>query len=107
MRSFLTLGVFKPVLPKAVPRARFHASVVNMANEYKIKGLSALDLKSGEHREVEVEGIDEGKILLAKVGNKTTALSSKCTHFGAPLKLGKMTPDGRIICAWHGGKSQS
>ena len=76
-----------------------------MASEYKIKGLSSLDLKSGEKREVELEGIENGKLLLAKVGDKTHALSPNCTHYGAPLKLGVLTPDGRLTCAWHGGES--
>ena len=74
------------------------------AQEYKLKGISALDLKSGEKREVEVDGIDGGKVLLVKVGDKTHAMSSKCTHYGAPLKLGVVTPDGRLTCAWHGGQ---
>ena len=74
-----------------------------MAQEYKIKGLSGLDLKSGEKREVEIEGIENGKVLLAKVGDKTHAMSSNCTHYGAPLKTGVLTPDGRLTCAWHGG----
>ncbi|KAI4183751.1 MAG: hypothetical protein L6R41_005214 [Letrouitia leprolyta] len=64
-----------------------------MAQEYKIKGLSALDLKSGEKREVEVEGIENGKVLLARVGKTTHAISSNCTHYGAPLKLGVLTPE--------------
>ena len=75
-----------------------------MAQEYKLKGLSALDLKNGEKREVEVEGIEEGKVLLVKLDDKTHAMSSKCTHFGAPMKNGVLTPDGRLTCAWHGGK---
>lgn len=74
-----------------------------MAQEYKIKGLSALNLKSGEKQEVEVEGIENGKVLLTKLGDKTHAMSSNCTHYGAPLKLGVLTPDGRLTCAWHGG----
>ncbi len=53
-----------------------------MAKEYKIKALDSLDLKSGEKREVEIEGIEEGKVLLANVNNKVHALSSKCTHYG-------------------------
>ncbi|KAL8769127.1 MAG: hypothetical protein Q9209_004761 [Squamulea sp. 1 TL-2023] len=73
-----------------------------MAQEYKIKGLSALDLKNGEKREVEVEGIENGKVLLARVGGTTHAMSSNCTHYGAPLKLGVLTPEGRLTCAWHG-----
>ena len=41
-----------------------------MAQEYKLKGLSSLDLKPGEKREVEVEGVDEGKVLLCNVGGR-------------------------------------
>ncbi|KAL9006872.1 MAG: hypothetical protein Q9188_000403 [Gyalolechia gomerana] len=73
-----------------------------MAQEYKLKGLSALDLKNGEKREVEVDGIENGKVLLARVGNTTHAMSSNCTHYRAPLKLGVLTPEGRLTCAWHG-----
>ncbi|KAL8948252.1 MAG: hypothetical protein Q9222_005550 [Ikaeria aurantiellina] len=73
-----------------------------MAQEYKLKGLSALDLKSGEKRELEVEGIENGKVLLARVGDSTHAMSPNCTHYGAPLKLGVLTPEGRLTCAWHG-----
>ncbi len=77
-----------------------------MAQEYKIKGLSALDLKNGEKLEVEVEGIENGKVLLARVGGTTHAMSSNCTHYGAPLKLGVLTPEGRLTCAWHGGEPE-
>ena len=75
-----------------------------MASEYKIKGLPSLDLKDGEKREVELEGIENGKILLVNSGGKTHGLSSTCTHYSAPLKLGVLTPDGRLTCAWHGGE---
>ncbi len=74
-----------------------------MAQEYQLKGLSSLDLKSGEKREVEVEGIEKGKVLLVKLGDKTHALGSNCTHYGAPLVKGILTPDGRLTCPWHGG----
>jgi hypothetical protein len=62
-----------------------------MAQEYKLKGLSSLDLKPGEKREVEVDGIEEGKVLLCNVGGNVTALGSKCTHYGAPLVKGILT----------------
>ncbi|OBT81047.1 hypothetical protein VE02_10298, partial [Pseudogymnoascus sp. 03VT05] len=73
-----------------------------MATEFKIKNLAALDLKPGEKREVEVDGIEEGKVLLLNVGGKTTAVGAKCTHYGAPLVKGVLTADGRITCPWHG-----
>lgn len=78
-----------------------------MAREYKIKGLSKCDLKNGEKREVEVEGVEDGKVLLLKVGDETHAISPKCTHYGAPLKTGVLTPDGRLTCPWHGGLFRS
>ncbi|KAL8919882.1 MAG: hypothetical protein Q9172_004758 [Xanthocarpia lactea] len=83
-------------------RRTFTTTPTVMAQEYKIKGLSSLDLNNGEKREVEVEGIENGKVLLAKVGGNTHAMSSNCTHYGAPLKLGVLTPEGRLTCAWHG-----
>lgn len=78
-----------------------------MSTEYKLKDLKSIDLKAGEKREVEVEGIDETKVLLVNVGGKTTALGAKCTHYGAPLVKGVLTGDGRLTCPWHGGLSLS
>ena len=74
-----------------------------MAQEYKLKGLSSLNIKNGEMQEVEVEGIEKGKVLLVNQDGKTHAMSSNCTHYGAPLKNGVLSPDGTITCAWHGG----
>ena len=83
--------------------AAFSTSFPLMAQEFKLKGLSGLDLQNGEKREVEVEGVEDGKVLLVKQGDKTHAMTSKCTHYGAPLKLGVLAPDGRLTCPWHGG----
>ena len=73
--------------------------------EYKLKNATSLDLKNGEKQEFEVEGIENGKVLVCKINDKVHALSSNCTHYGAPLKLGVLTPAGRLTCAWHGGCS--
>ncbi|KAF2868729.1 rubredoxin-NAD(+) reductase [Massariosphaeria phaeospora] len=73
-----------------------------MATEFKLKGVTSLDLKNGEKKEVEVEGIEGGKVLLLKVQDEVHATSANCTHYGAPLKNGVLTPDGRITCPWHG-----
>lgn len=59
-----------------------------MATEFKLKGLTSIDLKNGQTQEVEVEGVEEGKVLLAKVKDEVHALSPKCTHYGAPLAKG-------------------
>ncbi|KAI4843317.1 rubredoxin-NAD(+) reductase [Aureobasidium sp. EXF-8846] len=73
-----------------------------MATEYKLKGLTSIDLKNGQKQEVEVDGIEGGKILLAKVKDQVHAMSANCTHYGAPLVKGVLTGEGRITCPWHG-----
>jgi len=47
------------------------------------------------------------KVLLTKVGDKVHATSANCTHYGAPLKNGVLTPEGRLTCPWHGGSYKS
>ncbi|EAW10911.1 putative AIF-like mitochondrial oxidoreductase (Nfrl) [Aspergillus clavatus NRRL 1] len=74
-----------------------------MAREYKLKDISSLaDIKNMDKVESEVEGIEGGKVLVVRVGDQVHAMGSKCTHYGAPMKLGVVSPDGRITCAWHG-----
>ncbi|KAI9807480.1 MAG: hypothetical protein M1825_005420 [Sarcosagium campestre] len=73
-----------------------------MAQEYKLK-VDSLDLRNGEKKEVEVEGIEDGKVLLAKIHDEVHAMSPKCTHYGAPLINGILTGSGRLTCPWHGG----
>ncbi|EMC98674.1 hypothetical protein BAUCODRAFT_119980 [Baudoinia panamericana UAMH 10762] len=73
-----------------------------MAQEFKLKGLTSVDLKNGQKQEAEVEGIEEGKVLLVKVDNQVHAVTPKCTHYGAPLIKGVVTGDGRLTCPWHG-----
>ena len=76
-----------------------------MAQEFKVKDLPALHLNDGEMKEVELEGIENGKALLLSTEGKVHATSANCTHFGAPLVKGVLTPDGFLICPWHGGKT--
>ncbi|ROV93992.1 hypothetical protein VSDG_06241 [Cytospora chrysosperma] len=72
-----------------------------MAQDYKLKGVTSLDLKPGAKQEVEVEGLD-AKVLLVNAGGKVQALGPKCTHYGAPLVNGVLTTNGRLTCPWHG-----
>ena len=72
-----------------------------MAQEYKLKGVSSLDLKPGDKQEVEVEGLD-AKVLLLNAGGKVQAVGPKCTHYGAPLVKGVLGTNGKITCPWHG-----
>ena len=77
-----------------------------MAQEFKLKNVTGLsDLKNLDKKEAEVEGIEGGKVLLVKLDDKVHALNANCTHFGAPLKNGVVTSEGRITCPWHGGQS--
>jgi nitrite reductase/ring-hydroxylating ferredoxin subunit len=75
-----------------------------MAQEFKLKDVTSLELKNGEKKVVEVEGVEGGKVLLLKVQDKVHATSANCTHYGAPLAKGVLTPDGRLTCPWHGGE---
>jgi len=59
-------------------------------------------MKNGEKKEVEVEGVEGGKVLLLKIQDQVHATSSTCTHYGAPLVKGVLTPEGRLTCPWHG-----
>ena len=73
--------------------------------EYKLKDVSSLsDVKPFDKIESDVAGIEGGKVLLVRLNDQVHVTSPKCTHYGAPLKLGVVTPDGRLTCPWHGGK---
>jgi len=72
-----------------------------MAQEYKLKGVTSLDLKPGEKQEVEVEGLD-AKVLLLNAGGTVQATGPRCTHYGAPLVKGVLGTDGTLTCPWHG-----
>ncbi|KAJ5021201.1 hypothetical protein PSV08DRAFT_405843 [Bipolaris maydis] len=73
-----------------------------MAQEFKLKDVTSLQMKNGEKKEAEVEGIEGGKVLLLKVQDQVHATSPNCTHYGAPLVKGVLTPEGRLTCPWHG-----
>lgn len=69
-----------------------------MSASYQVASVS--DLKDGEKKEIELE--NGSKVLLAKLNGKFLATSAHCTHYGAPLKNGVLTPEGRVTCPWHG-----
>ncbi|KAI1908129.1 Apoptosis-inducing factor 1 [Ophidiomyces ophidiicola] len=73
-----------------------------MASTYKLKDIESLDLKNGEKKEVGIEDLGDTKLLLVKLDGQVHALTPNCTHYGAPLVKGVLTPDGRITCPWHG-----
>jgi nitrite reductase/ring-hydroxylating ferredoxin subunit len=100
LRTSLKLQ-FSPTARLQGPAFSTTASV--MATEFKLKDVTSLSLKNGEKKEVEVEGVEGGKVLLLKVQDKVHATSANCTHYGAPLAKGVLTPEGRLTCPWHGG----
>ncbi|GKZ99289.1 hypothetical protein AnigIFM60653_003496 [Aspergillus niger] len=74
-----------------------------MAQDYKLKDITSLaDVKDMDKVECEVDGIQDGKVLLVRYNGQVHAMTPKCTHYGAPLKLGVVAPEGRITCPWHG-----
>ncbi|KAF2458326.1 hypothetical protein BDY21DRAFT_385394 [Lineolata rhizophorae] len=73
-----------------------------MAQEFKLKDLTSVDLKPGQKQEAEVEGVEGGKVLLLNMNGEIHATGPKCTHFGAPLVKGVFSGDGRLTCPWHG-----
>ncbi|OAA53634.1 aif-like mitochondrial oxidoreductase [Niveomyces insectorum RCEF 264] len=71
--------------------------------DWSLKGIeSTASLKVGDKRELEVEGIDDAKVLLVNAAGGVYATGPKCTHYGAPLVKGVVTANGRITCPWHG-----
>lgn len=83
----------------------FYFSTKNlvMRQEFKLKDITSLSLSPGSKQEVEVEGVEGGKVLLVNARGQIQAIGAKCTHYGAPLSKGVLTSDGRIKCPWHGG----
>ncbi|CAK7563008.1 MAG: Apoptosis-inducing factor 1 [Sporothrix epigloea] len=71
-------------------------------SEFKLKGVTSLDLKAGSKFEAEVEGLDDAKVLLVNAAGTIQAIGPKCTHYGAPLVNGVLASNGRITCPWHG-----
>ena len=72
--------------------------------EFRLKDVSSLEMQNGDKVEAQVEGVEGGKVLLVKTGDKVHAMNANCTHYGAPLKNGILTKNGRLTCPWHGGE---
>ncbi|KAG9243722.1 hypothetical protein BJ878DRAFT_107431 [Calycina marina] len=94
--------LFTTTKPIQAPIASFNTTTI-MSQSYKLKSITSLqDVPIGGKIEAEVEGIEEGKVLLTNVGGKVSALGNKCTHYGAPMVKGILSSGGRLTCPWHG-----
>ncbi|KAK6339007.1 hypothetical protein TWF696_009803 [Orbilia brochopaga] len=69
---------------------------------YKLSGVEQAELKPGFKKEATVEGLGDAKLLVVQVGKTVSALSPRCTHYGAPLVKGVLTNGGKLKCPWHG-----
>jgi nitrite reductase/ring-hydroxylating ferredoxin subunit len=107
IRTSLQLQCKAHSITTNINRAAFSTTFRAMAQEFKLKDVTSLQLKNGEKKEVEVEGVEGGKVLLLKIQDKVHATSPNCTHYGAPLVKGVLTPEGRLTCPWHGGTQRS
>lgn len=62
------------------------------------KVLTTEELPSGDRKVVKV---GEQKILIINDNDKLYAVNNACPHLKLPLKKGKLTADGAIVCPFH------
>ncbi|MBE9042214.1 Rieske (2Fe-2S) protein [Oscillatoriales cyanobacterium LEGE 11467] len=63
-----------------------------------VKALPRENLEAGGRQVVK---IGDRKILLVDLDGKICAVNNACPHLKLPLKKGKITPDGAIVCPFH------
>nr|XP_039266957.1 apoptosis-inducing factor 3-like [Styela clava] len=93
---------FIPVhrLLSPISNAQYIARKMASGNDVlQVTACKVQDMKNGEMREIEFDNL--GKVLLIKDSDKFSAVSHKCTHYGAPLIKGVLSK-GRVRCPWHG-----
>ncbi|POW09787.1 hypothetical protein PSTT_06604 [Puccinia striiformis] len=62
------------------------------------------DWQDGTMKEIPLDAKAEKspKVLVSQVMGKIHATSAQCTHYGASLINGVLSPDGCLTCPWHG-----
>ncbi|WP_017325666.1 Rieske (2Fe-2S) protein [Synechococcus sp. PCC 7336] len=63
-----------------------------------IKVLSQDELAQGDRKVVATEG---GPVLVVNYNGDFYAVGSKCPHMKLPLRRGKLTDDGALVCPFH------
>ena len=74
-------------------------------NMFQICAGKVEDFSEGKMKEVKVSETSPAmSILMVKHRGEISALSAKCTHYGAPLVKGSFCSkdQGTIRCPWHG-----
>ncbi len=71
-----------------------------MSREFVVAKVS--DLKDGEMKEVEIEGL---KILLTRLEGRFFAVGGECSHYGGPLAEGVLSGE-EVTCPWHQARFQ-
>ncbi|KAI0472928.1 hypothetical protein GGR56DRAFT_652493 [Xylariaceae sp. FL0804] len=102
LRVLRQLGIQQNCSSRPSTRSFALSAIRAMPQQYKLKGVTSLSLQPGDKQEVEVEGVEEGKVLLLNAAGKIQATGSKCTHYGAPLVKGVLNKTGQLTCPWHG-----
>ena len=80
------------------PSTRSHTSVVGLSEHWYV-AVSAADL-GAEPVARTILGIP--LVFFRDASGQAHALLDRCPHRNAPLSLGKVTPEGRLQCAYHG-----
>jgi len=63
--------------------------------------VNVLDENSLPEGAREVVEVDDTLVLLVRHRGEIFAVAARCPHMGAPLKNGRITEDGYLICPWH------
>ena len=60
------------------------------------------DIGDGQFKEIKLDNEEKVSGILIKQHGQLSALSNKCTHYGANLAKSGSLGDGVIRCPWHG-----
>ncbi len=71
----------------------------DLTKKVKLKDIE--NLQENEIREIKYGSKPEESILVMRYDSKLISLSSRCPHYGAPMKDGFLY-DNLIKCPWHG-----
>lgn len=86
-------------IPKSLSPKKSPTTLPKMSEMVEGAVCKVEEVEEGKMIEVDLNG---NKVLVLRHKGKVKALSSKCTHYGAPLVKGSLSEDGIVRCPWHG-----